>query len=1264
MLENKHFSAKHKTGDSIKLRTDSGVIHDSCEANIGSLQGNCRSISAILCDGALDGEKWHVINRVHAQTGAFYDHIAVKGAVSEAQALRLCQKYFNPFENAVTKSVVAVGDNGLKLFLDSENTPTNTNFFLPQDAQILDSMVTHKPVEWTDEKLSSHLGTMSHLMLDMATYDLSGELLEKVTPKDVVSMLVDDQCEFMMYDAMILKYRQLDLAMKKIAEALKQSDTEEFFVKEVTPIEPFKRQGVVNVGAIFEMSDTQTITVLFNNPDTTPAKLTSTDVITSWKWILNKRDVTAVLQPRAVDAKKYPMIANRMYQLLAKNHARFKRAQAVRNKDEALLAELIGQLEADQLEARMIEQQIADIQTKIDDIGVKKQQQEDVLSKDATPPQQAAENNAKSLDGLKKTEALNKARELVADYVNYKYSSRKSLDELVKMPVLHVREYFESEEKRLDDMYAQLLKDITYLKFNVGFKKDAKIFDEIASEAHSYNKYSNKAKQDMYLFRHEVGNAISAAEKQANAQQAAPQEETAADAQLQGAIAKVQRIVDELIADYGFSYETDVKSTELDKTLISENGYNLSIVIDEDDSEIILDSSKLIVDRIDTTESEEYIVKAIAQADFEYSLGFDDTDLVEDEDSPYFGKNAEYAFTIKQLDEAVKSLGLDIVYNDFDKTEAISQGLFDSLESSNAKLIYGITAQIGKDGEVLARARVDFDGNLELLSGATGSTVLKSLKFDLAVKKNIVAALGGDAVKTTPKTTPKTTADNPHNLPAGFRLDADVGNDYWVLYRDGVSEFTPIFKNDDGTYRAQFRNSFSPFVKELDAAVQWGVNVLNALHKQQSKKNEADQEVISNWQNMIPAQFDKDKFLKAIDLTKAHSEKKGLGWNDADVFRFVQKKFTDFENAHKDLAAFETQADILNNGVNDLSRVLFGLYTNGDVVLKGLSQKAGKTRMDKYAKEIFTKDQFDQYEKDLKQIHKAALEKKQQEQLRELEFQVSSYMSGLSTANQNAIKKWFNEGFDPIPVKVGVVTRYQFVNEKEGVKYKIQNNSTYRELESTIKAANVVYGSMREALIHLGYLERPAPIETDAEAATDDTPVFEPTVTRYSIKSTNPRARKPVGSVKLTSREDGMSDVLFVMDGVGGEYVGAIEDVKKWVAMRMQGLGSAAAGEASTFSDVAPRLTLVEGEDLLGVNGAPSQPIEQVQTMPPVEESAVNENEKFLNDVIAGAVDLGADATGERLEQIGEDLDPALEDLFEQAAEAYAQFAINNAQNA
>ncbi|MGE8683043.1 MAG: hypothetical protein ACN6OV_00890, partial [Acinetobacter sp.] len=104
-------------------------------------------------------------------------------------------------------------------------------------------------------------------------------------------------------------------------------------------------------------SDTQTITVLFNNPDTTPAKLSGTDILTSWKWILNKRDVTAILQPRAVDARKYPQLATRMLKVLAKNHDRFKRAQLARSKEELLLEELTNQLEASQSELRSLQQQ-------------------------------------------------------------------------------------------------------------------------------------------------------------------------------------------------------------------------------------------------------------------------------------------------------------------------------------------------------------------------------------------------------------------------------------------------------------------------------------------------------------------------------------------------------------------------------------------------------------------------------------------------------------------------------------------------------------------------------------------------------------------------------------------------------------------------------------------------------------------------------------------------------------------------------------------
>ncbi|MCO8088247.1 hypothetical protein [Acinetobacter indicus] len=817
MFDNPLFVPQFVTGQAIKLRTQDGVMIDSCDANIGYLQGDVRKIKAILCDGAHESDQWQVINLVRPD-GTFYDHIAVKGAVSQDQAERLCQKYFLQGQGDYRfQDHVPVSDNSLKMFMDSTVTPTGTSFFLLADAVAYDARATQQPVIWDDEnRLQSHGGHIAQVMYDMARYDANQDLLTKVTPKDVVSMLLDENCTLVMYDAMIMKYRQLDMAMKKLAEALKTSDHEEFFVKSVTPIEPFKRLGVVNVGVIFEMSDTQTVTVLFNNPDTTPGKITDNDVITSWKWILNKRDVTAVLQPRAVDAKKYPLIASRMFKLLAQNHSRFKRAQALRAKDEALLSELMGQLEAAQSESNSLDAELARIDQEIDQVGVRKQQQS-ALEKDS--------------------------------------------------------------------------------------KKDGEVVAKSGQ-----------------------------------------------DPELEAAISKVKAITELLISDFDFSYNQQSQSTNLIKELISANGYDVSIEI-EDDFSINLDG-EIVLDRVDTTGSIEYIARAIAQADFEHKQDFSETGEIEDKDSIFFGKSSDYAFTIQQLDQAAKQLKLDIVYDNFEATKATSAGLFDSLNIAKANLIYGVTAQIGKNNQVLARASVDFDGNLELLRGASGSDVIKSFNTDKALKKNIV----------------------------------------------------------------------------------------------------------------------------------------------------------------------ETLSDLISG--------------------------------------------------------------------------------------------------NPIAS------------------------------ESVEQAAD----SGDEALIHLGYLERQADEPTQVEDTASAT-VFEPTITRYSIKSTNPRARKPVGSIRLTTRPDGMSDVLFSMDGVGGEYVGTIEDVKKWVAMRMQGLGSALEGKDPSFEDIAPRLDLVEGEDLLGV---------EVQ-VPADDPAPVSENEQFLNDLIAGLVDLAADETGARLESMAEGLDPALESLFEQAAEAYAQFAINNA---
>lgn len=398
MFDQKLFKAQFTTGQTIRLNTADGVILDSCDANIGVLQGKVRTVPAILCDGANEDDHWKILNVVNA-SGMFLDHVAIKGAVSDEQASRLCHKYLSQARQGQMQDPVELTDNAAKTFLDSAKLPNTSSYIIPSDAALLDAQGTTNAVVWNeDNQLVSHGGRLTQMMLDMAGCDIQGNLLEQVSPRDVVAMLIDDNCQMGagMFDAMILKYGKLDIAMQKMAEALKQSDTEEFFVKSVTPIEPFKRQGVVNVGAIFEMSDTQTITILFNNPDTTPSKLTGTDVLTSWKWILNKRDVTAILQPRAVDARKYPQIARRMHQVLVKNHDRFKRAQAVKNKDELLLAELVGQVEASQLELRTLQQKANSIQAEIDAETIKKQQQDSAIAAQAQSEIDSAEAAAKA----------------------------------------------------------------------------------------------------------------------------------------------------------------------------------------------------------------------------------------------------------------------------------------------------------------------------------------------------------------------------------------------------------------------------------------------------------------------------------------------------------------------------------------------------------------------------------------------------------------------------------------------------------------------------------------------------------------------------------------------------------------------------------------------------------------------------------------------------------------------------------------------------
>lgn len=116
------------------------------------------------------------------------------------------------------------------------------------------------------------------------------------------------------------------------------------------------------------MSDGQTVTILFYNPDNTPSKLLPNDMLTSWKWILNSRDVTAVLQPETGKDVNIPTLASRIMQLVEKNHARFMRNKAKIEKENAKLADLTETVTQKENIITELDKEIAEWQAKVDEL--------------------------------------------------------------------------------------------------------------------------------------------------------------------------------------------------------------------------------------------------------------------------------------------------------------------------------------------------------------------------------------------------------------------------------------------------------------------------------------------------------------------------------------------------------------------------------------------------------------------------------------------------------------------------------------------------------------------------------------------------------------------------------------------------------------------------------------------------------------------------------------------------------------------------------
>lgn len=185
----------------------------------------------------------------------------------------------------------------------------------------------------------------------------AGLLLDSATVSDIL----EDADTILALDALVLPYNKIERKMTQLMGIMK------VVAGDVKPVavqitDPFRQKGTTNIAAVFELSDGQTVSIFFHNPDVTPNKITPTDDLISWKWLLNKKDVTILVAPEKGLDLNPREVGRRIMKLAEKNSARFLKANEGKAARMAEIETLKGQVEEKQATLASINEEIATLE--------------------------------------------------------------------------------------------------------------------------------------------------------------------------------------------------------------------------------------------------------------------------------------------------------------------------------------------------------------------------------------------------------------------------------------------------------------------------------------------------------------------------------------------------------------------------------------------------------------------------------------------------------------------------------------------------------------------------------------------------------------------------------------------------------------------------------------------------------------------------------------------------------------------------------------
>lgn len=301
-----------------------------------------------------ESQRVWVVNQID-RDGGFDEHKILIGFIDEDSARAA---YMNSYERGWTGlgSLIACSIDQLKWWLKYGNTT------IPLSDRALphDGTADMNEILWDSAAEPIGLG-MADVVYQLRRTDGEGLMLDAVTLAEIME---DNEGEEVL-DALVVEYVKVERKAEQLRKIMVSMGGDVTPVSvQVTP--PFKQRGTTNVVILFELSDGQTVSIWFHNPDSTPNRILPNDELVSWSWRLNKKDVSILVAPEKGLDLNPREVARRIMKLAQRNSARFAKANATRAQRMASIEGLKGAVSGKEAALAALDALFADLTEKVE----------------------------------------------------------------------------------------------------------------------------------------------------------------------------------------------------------------------------------------------------------------------------------------------------------------------------------------------------------------------------------------------------------------------------------------------------------------------------------------------------------------------------------------------------------------------------------------------------------------------------------------------------------------------------------------------------------------------------------------------------------------------------------------------------------------------------------------------------------------------------------------------------------------------------------